>query len=97
MPPAACAIASGPIVPSGEKPVGLSTSVSSATLVRTCFLAPVSCSVPIARTVVLRGSAPTVPTTAANASLESVPTSWPAAASLYEPPLSEAFGSLMTR
>ena len=40
MPPAAWAIASGPTAPSGEKPVGLSTSVSSATLVTTVFCAP---------------------------------------------------------
>ena len=97
VPPVAWAIASGPTAPSGEKPVGLSTSVSSATLVTTSFLAPVSWSVPTARTVVLRGSAPTVPTTAENASLDSVPTSWPATASLYEPPVKAAFGSLTTR
>ena len=97
VPPVAWAMASGPTAPSGEKPVGLSTSVSSATLVSTVFWTPVSWSVPIACTIVVRGIAPTVPTTAENASLESVPTSCPATASLYEPPVKAAFGSLTTR
>ena len=40
--PAASAIASGATAPSGVKPVGLSTSVSSATVVSTSRVAPVS-------------------------------------------------------
>jgi len=94
--PAASATASGATAPSAVKPVGVSTSVSSATWVCTNRLAPVSWSTAEIPTSVVCGSAPTCPTIAANASLVSVPTLWPAAANLYEPPVIAAFGSLTT-
>jgi hypothetical protein len=81
-PPAACATASGATELSGVKPVGVPRSVSSATVVSTTWRRPVSASWAMTLTGVVSGSAPTRPTTAANASLVSVPTSWPAIASL---------------
>ena len=80
--PVAWATASGATAPSPVKPVGLSRSVSSATVVSTKRVAPVSPSRANAWTAVVVGSAPTRPTTAAEASLVSVPRSWPAKPSL---------------
>jgi hypothetical protein len=96
-PPVASATASGATELSGVKPVGLSTPVSSATVVSSTRRRSVSRSSAITRTGVVRGRPPTRPTTAENASLVSVPRSWPPTASLYEPPVSAAFGSLTTR
>ena len=94
--PVACATASGATDPSPVKPVGLSRSVSSATFDCTKRVAPVSASRAKTWTAVVVGSAPTRPTIAADASLVSVPRSWPAKPSLNEPPVSDALGSLMT-
>jgi hypothetical protein len=80
--PAACVTASGARKERIEPPVGSSTPLSSATLMLTERLVPVSRSVANTFTGTVAGSAPIRPTTAASASLVSVPTSCPAAAYL---------------
>ena len=76
------ASASGPTKLSAEPPVGVPASVSSTTREASVDRAPVSSSWLKMRTGMVGGVAPARPTTAALASLEIVPRSWPTAASL---------------
>jgi hypothetical protein len=76
------ASASGATKVRAELPVGVPASVSSATLAPTVERSPVSSSSVKTRTGTVAGGRPERPTTAALASLEIVPSVWPAAASL---------------
>ena len=76
------ASASGPTNDSAELPVGVPASVSSTTLAASVSRLPVSASSLKIRTGMVGAVAPVRPTTAALASLEIVPRSWPTAASL---------------
>ena len=97
-PPVAWIMASGATSETIDEPSGCPTSVSSATEEENVLRAPVSRSVAWTRTGTVGGGAPARPATASSASLLSVPSVCPGAASLYVPEAGgSTSGELMTR